>query len=95
MKEDEFYMTKRIKTVYTLQHKYPWETDWADLKIERTKYNQGFHSILKTEPDHLIEVEYRVVKKEKVKLKTSGMEITKPVLILHGTQLSESMGKFK
>jgi hypothetical protein len=83
-----------MKKEYVLQHKYPWETDWRDLKVGHSKYNDKFNNIIKDEPLHLIEVEYRVIKKVIIKLKSSDKAIVKPETVLIGKPLSDIVKEY-
>jgi hypothetical protein len=85
----------RCKKKYCLQHKYPWEVSWHDIAIEGSMYNDEFHSILKTEPSHLIEVEYRIMEKKNVNLRFNGMKVIKPIPCLDGRKLSIAVEEFK
>jgi hypothetical protein len=83
------------KSLYSLQHRYPWETDWTPVKDDSTIYGMEFHETLLSEPSHLIEIEYRIIKKETVKLKNSEKKIIRPVPLLVGKELSEHVKKFQ
>jgi len=83
-----------MKKEYVLQHKYPWETDWRDLKVCHSEYNEKFNKLLKDEPLHLIEVEYRIIKKVIIKLKSSDKTIVKPETVLIGKDLSDKTKEF-
>ena len=85
----------RCKKVFCLQHKYPWEVSWHDIAIENTLYNDSFDEILKVEPGHLIEVEYRIMEKKNVVLKYNGKKVIKPIPCLEGKELSEMVEQFK
>lgn len=85
----------RRKKVYSLQHKYPWEISWHDIAIENTVYNDVFHEILKVEPYHLIEIEYRIMQKKDVVLKFNNLKVVKPIPCLEGKTLSDKVEEFK
>jgi len=73
---------------YFLQHKLPWETTWEDVEAAGDPKDEKFIKTLKNEPSHIIEMEYRVVKKENFKLKTTNRSVINPVHVLSGTQLA-------
>jgi hypothetical protein len=85
----------RRKKIFCLQHKYPWEVLWHDIAIENNSYNDEFHGILKSEPVHLVEVEYRIMEKKEVILKFNGKNVIKPIPCLEGQYLSHMVGHFK
>lgn len=73
---------------FFLQHKLPWESDWEDIEKDKTCDSSKFIDHLREEPAHVIEMEYRVVRKEKVKLKTSNKTVFNPVYVLSGPDLA-------
>lgn len=92
--EEQVKMRNTMKSEYVLQHKYPWETDWKSLKECKSEYNDKFNKLLISEPMHLIEVEYRIIKKVTTKLKSTGKTVVRPSTVLIGKSLSDRIKRF-
>ena len=58
------------KSVYVLQHRYPWSNQWDNYIFNSYLKNLYFFDELKDKPAHVLKMEYRIVKKEKVNLKS-------------------------
>jgi hypothetical protein len=73
-----------IKEKFFLQHKLPWEYEWIDVECSKKKHDDKFLKILRKEPEHIIETEYRIIKKEKLFLKKENKAVYHPILIFSG-----------
>ena len=79
---------RKSKPFY-LQHKFPWNSDWEDVEETTDLDSKVFYNLLKDEPDHLLEVEYRVIKKVAIKLRNKNKIIYNPECVLIGRDLTD------
>lgn len=77
---------------FFLQHKLPWESVWKD--FEKNKNSKKLLDLLVDEPLHVIEMEYRIIKKEKIKLKTSSKSIMNPIYVYSGNELADVVKQY-
>ena len=78
------------KSVYILQHRYPWTDQWNDYIFNKDLKNLDFLNELKDKPEHVLEMEYRIVKKENLNLKSLNKK-TSFYNVLH---INEGISKY-
>ena len=82
-------MKKKKDSELYLQHKLPWESEWEDVAIGNDVDCDKFKKILESEPPHLIETEYRIIRKKMTELKNKNKSVICPVCIMRGTEMSK------
>jgi hypothetical protein len=85
----------RKKEMYFLQHKYPWQNEWTDVINSEVLDDLCFLEILKDEPYHLIEIEYRIIQKEIVQLRNKDKKVIRPIPMFSNKGLVEHVKTLK
>jgi len=88
-------MKKKIRCLFYLQHKLPWEFEWKDVKIGNSVSCKEFSEIFKKEPVHLIGSEYRIVEKKQIWSRNKEKNIICPICIMTGQEIVDYIRKNK
>jgi hypothetical protein len=86
-------MKKKKDRNFYLQHKLPWQSEWEDFEVGDSENCEKFINILSKEPAHLVETEYRIVKKEITELKNKNKSIVFPICIMSGKEITNIFRK--
>ncbi|MFW5794623.1 MAG: hypothetical protein ACOCV1_03975 [Bacillota bacterium] len=83
------------KNMFYLQHKLPWQIDWIDIESANSEDVRNFIDILDEEPLHLIEIEYRIVAKESIKLRNKDKSTVHLKCVMTGKEIVSNIKKIK
>ena len=84
------------KKVFALQHKFPWESKWEDIATDNKSESKIFYEKLKDEPSFLAEMEYRIVRKDVIRLKNKdNQQVVSLVNVISDKEISQFISKKK